>query len=294
MKNYLSILIVLSIASCGYPNKEENVKVETATIDSMHSFLTTLDLRLPESAGSALSYTQTIMQTMDEDRRDSAFILYRQFFYEVLIKQNEVLSQNEFIAGALAENKQDVEEVEYFRKKITDNGMVFLQSEGFFYIDEHHNYLHNAFSKFVSDPIKKLLEMRKEEMRKGFSEDGALLISFKEVGERLRNWEKLLEENPSLKLQDEGKGYYNLYFSTFLTGLDNTPAFNNQTQILVPEAQEAYEDYIKSYKETRSGEIVSAYYNMLQQNNFKKPEQLKNFLMENNITGMEGIQPPTR
>ncbi|MGI8893170.1 MAG: hypothetical protein ACR2GN_06885 [Bacteroidia bacterium] len=294
MKKYLIIIALCFVAACGFPKEEENTKIETATIDSMHSYLTTLDLRLPESAGSGLSYTQTIMQTMDEGRRDSAFILYRQFFYEIMMQQNEILSENELVARALAENKQDVEEVEYFRKKIMDNGMIFLQSEGFFYIDEDHNYLHKAFSSYVSDPVKKLLEIRKEEMKKGFSEDAALLISFQELGERVRNWEILLEENPDLKLQQEAKGYYNLYLSTFLTGLDNSSVFDLRTNKIMPEAKEAYEEYINKHSNTKSGRTVSKYYSLLESNNFNKPGNLQEFLTENNIAGMDGVQPPTR
>jgi hypothetical protein len=294
MKNYLLIFSIVLVAACGFPREEENTEVYTVTIDSMHSYLSTLDLRLPESAGSGLSYTQTVMQTMNEDRRDSAFVLYRQFFYEVLMKQNEVLSQSELIAQALAEERPQVEELEFFRKKISDNGMVFLQSEGTFYIDEHHNYLFNAFSQYVSVPVNKLLELRRDEMRKGFSEDAALLISFEEVGERVRNWEQLLEQNPTLKLQEEAKNYYNLYLSTFLTGLDNSPVFDRGTNKLLPEAKQAFEDYIKKYGESPGGKIVGGYYTILQQNNFLRSADLDNFLNDNNITGMRGIQPPTR
>jgi hypothetical protein len=294
MKNYLLIFSIVLVAACGFPREEENTEVYTVTIDSMHSYLSTLDLRLPESAGSGLSYTQTVMQTMNEDRRDSAFVLYRQFFYEVLMKQNEVLSQSELIAQALAEERPQVEELEFFRKKISDNGMVFLQSEGTFYIDEHHNYLFNAFSQYVSVPVNKLLELRRDEMRKGFSEDAALLISFEEVGERVRNWEQLLEQNPTLKLQEEAKNYYNLYLSTFLTGLDNSPVFDRGTNKLLPEAKQAFEDYIKKYGESPGSKIVGGYYTILQQNNFLRSADLDNFLNDNNITGMRGIQPPTR
>lgn len=286
--------MVLFIAACGYPEKEESTEVKTVTIDSMHSYLSTLELQLPESAGSALSYSHTVMQTMDENRRDSAFILYRQFFYEVLIKQNELLEQNELFAQALSENRQDIKELEYFKKKLNENGMVMLQSEGSFYIDEHHNYLYDAFSPYVSEPIKKLLDLRKEEMKKGFSDDAMLLISFKEVGERVRNWEKLIEESRELKLQQEAKGYYNLYLSVFLTGLANSPVFDPQTNLLLPEVKQVYEDYIKTNGESKSGQIVSNYYSLLKKNNFKKTDEAENFINQNNLQVMTGIQPPTR
>lgn len=294
MRNYFLMFLISIVVACGYPKKEENTEVKTVTIDSMHSYLTTLNLQLPESAGSALSYTHTVMQTMDENRRDSAFILYRQFYYEVLIRQNELLGQNEIFIRALNENREDNEELNYFKKKLEENGMIMLQSEGSFYIGEHQNYLYDAFSPYVSEPIKKLLDLRKEEMKKGFSEDAALLISFKEVGERLRNWGKLIDENPSLKLQQEANGYYNLYLSTFLTGLSNSPVFDNQTNALIPDVKDAYQDYIKSNNDSKSGQIVSNYYALLEKNNFKNSREAEAFLNDNNIKSMNDVQPPTR
>jgi len=294
MRNYLIIFLIGVVAACGYPKKEENAEMKTVTIDSMHSYLSTLNLQLPESAGSALSYTHTVMQTMDENRRDSAFILYRQFFYEVLIRQNELLEQNEMIVHALAENRPDVEELNFFKKKLEENGMIMLQAEGSFYIGEHQNYLYDAFSPYVSEPIKKLLDLRKDEMKKGFSEDAALLISYKEVGERVSNWEKLINEYPTLKLHQEANGYYNLYLSTFITGLANSPVFDYQTNILIPEVKEAYEDYINSNDDSKSRQIVSNYYSLLKNNNFKKTPEFGNFLHENNLQSMNGVQPPTR
>ena len=300
-KKYFIIAVsaMMIMASCGFPDEKENTEVKTVTIDSMHSYLTTLDLRLPESAGAGLSYTTTIMQTMDEHRRDSAFILYRQFFYEVMMQQNKLLSENPLLMEALSSNEnpipeEPVNELDVLRKKLNENGMVILEAEGTFYIDEKADYLYEAFSPYVSEPIKKLLDIRKNEMQKGFAEDAGLLITFEEVGERIRKWEELLEENPTLKLQQEAMGYYVLYLSTFLTGLDNSSPFDPQTKKLKPEVKEEYEDYIKKYGESNSGKIISKYYTLLISNGLKKPENIDKFLEENNLHSMNGMQPPTR
>ena|ERR1035437_1410568 len=224
--------------------------------------------------------------------KDSAFVEFRSFYYNVINSYYEIFWNNQELVNKLNNHKDDDPQVHEFRTTLDQNGLRLSKTEGGYYIDEKPDYLYNNFKNFVSPAINEFLLIRSKELEKGFSEDAKLLISFKALGDRITKWEEYLNKYPASPLSAEAKFSYHLYLNTFITGLDNSPVATDD--ILLPEMKNVYSDYIQKNNNLESGKIVEKFYTMISKNNFRLTPILDDFYKENQIESMKGMEPPTR
>ena len=224
--------------------------------------------------------------------KDSAFIEFRSFYYDVINSYYEIFSNNQDIINKLNANNNDDPQIKKLKLALEHNGLRLSKTEGGYYIDENPNYLYVNFKNFVSPPIFEYLFIRSKELEEGFTEKAKLLISFESLGDRISTWEKYLNKYPSSPLSAEAKFSYQLYLNTFLTGLDNSPVAIDD--ILLPEMKNVYSDYIQKNNNFESGKIVEKFYSILSNNNFHLTSELDDFYNENQIESMKGMELPTR
>ena len=224
--------------------------------------------------------------------KDSAFIEFRSFYYDVINNYYETLLNNQELVNKLNDQKNDDPQVQQLKIALNQNGLRLSKTEGGYYIDEKPDYLYNNFNNFVSRDINEFLLIRSKELEEGFSEDAKLLISFKLLGDRIIAWENYLDKYPSSPLSAEAKFSYHLYLNTFITGLDNSPVANED--ILLPEMKNVYLDYINRNNNSESGKIVEKFYTIISNNNFHLSSAPDDFYNENQIESMKGMEPPTR
>jgi len=224
--------------------------------------------------------------------KDSAFIEFRSFYYDVINNYYETLLNNQELVNKLNDQKNEDPQVQQLKIALNQNGLRLSKTEGGYYIDEKPDYLYNNFNNFVSRDINEFLLIRSKELEEGFSEDAKLLISYKSLGDRIITWEKYLNKYPASPLSAEAKFSYHLYLNTFITGLDNSPVANED--ILLPEMKNVYLDYINRNNNSESGKIVEKFYTIISNNNFHLSSAPDDFYNENQIESMKGMEPPTR
>jgi hypothetical protein len=224
--------------------------------------------------------------------RDSAFIEFRSFYYDVINNYYETFLNNQELVNKLNDHKNEDHQVQQLKIALNQNGLRLSKTEGGYYIDEKPDYLYNNFNNFVSRDINEFLLIRSKELEEGFSEDAKLLISYKSLGDRIITWEKYLNKYPASPLSAEAKFSYHLYLNTFITGLDNSPVANED--ILLPEMKNVYLDYINRNNNSESGKIVEKFYTIISNNNFHLSSTPDDFYNENQIESMKGMEPPTR
>ena len=224
--------------------------------------------------------------------KDSAFIAFRSFYYDVINSYYEVFSNNQDIINKLNANNNDDPQIKQLKLKLDQNGLRLSKTEGGYYIDENPNYLYVNFKNFVSPPIYEYLFNRSKELEEGFTEEAKLLIPFESLGNRISTWEKYLNKYPSSPLSAEAKFSYQLYLNTFLTGLDNSPVAIDD--ILLPKMKNVYSDYIQKNNSLESGRVVAKFYSILSNNNFHLTSDLDDFYKDNQIESMKGMELPTR
>jgi hypothetical protein len=228
----------------------------------------------------------------DPEIRDSAFIEFRSFYYDVINNYYEIFLNNQELVNKLNDHKNEDPQVQQLKIALDQNGLRLSKTEGGYYIDEKPDYLYDNVNNFVSRDINEFLLIRSKELEEGFSEDARLLISYKSLGDRITTWEKYLNKYPTSPLSAEAKFSYHLYLNTFITGLDNSPVTTDD--VLLPEMKNVYSDFIHKNNNSESGKIVEKFYTIISNNNFHLSSALDDFYKENQIESMKGMEPPTR
>ena len=228
----------------------------------------------------------------DPEIKDSAFIEFRSFYYDVINNYYEIFLNNQELVNKLNDHKNEDPQVQQLKIALDKNGLRLSKTEGGYYIDEKPDYLYDNFKNFVSRSINEFLLIRSKELEEGFSDDAKLLISYKSLGDRIITWEKYLNKYPASPLSAEAKFSYHLYLNTFITGLDNSPV--TADDVLLPEMKNVYSDFIRKNNDSESGKIVEKFYTIISNNNFHLSSALDDFFKENQIESMKGMEPPTR
>jgi hypothetical protein len=244
------------------------------------------------SVTKALDYYKQNFVSVAPEFRDSAFTDFRALYYNVINGYSEIFWNDSDLVKKVSEKQNDDVRVKDLKNALDKNGLRLSITEGSYYIDEKPDFLIASFKGYVSHAVIDYLQIRSKELTEGFSEDAALLISFKAVGDRIVTWENYLNKYPSSPLLAEAKFSFHLYLNTFLTGLDNSPVTTDG--VLRPEIQSIYSDFILKNKNSESGKIVGEFDSLLEKNNFRLPPDIDDFFSENQIELMNGAQPPTR
>jgi hypothetical protein len=131
--------------------------------------------------------------------------------------------------------------------------------EGIVEIKTKNDFYDNIFKTYVSDDYKAYLAIKKEEDKVSYSADASLLISFKEIGERVIVWEKLLAKYPASKLIDKIKQQYQSYQNDYLFGMDNTSTIEFQSSekaFINPENIAEFNRFMETYPASPTNRLI--------------------------------------
>ncbi|HBF35538.1 TPA: hypothetical protein DDW35_13325 [Candidatus Sumerlaeota bacterium] len=101
--------------------------------------------------------------------------------------------------------------------------------------------------------------------------DGYVDDDVEKCGRRAREWEEYLEHYPDSEYKEHAINRFNFAWRCFFVRL----AWEQQTDVLLPNIKAAYEKYIKENGNTPSGKKVQQIYEILKSNNFKWDESFK-------------------
>ncbi|MEZ2443436.1 hypothetical protein AB6805_17050 [Chitinophaga sp. RCC_12] len=105
------------------------------------------------------------------------------------------------------------------------------------------------------------LQLKADEDTVLYSADAGLLIPFSMIGKRVLNWEKFLDAYPNSTFVETAREQYNGYCEDYLFGTDNTPSFENISNLrsLIPENKEEYLSFVQQHGDTRTAGIVQLF-----------------------------------
>jgi len=230
-------------------------------------YLDSLENNNISSIAFAYDYITTCLPE-DSKFQDSIFLLFEDKFYSVAnMLTDSFETKYEQLVEQLNDNRK-TPELEAFQDNIKFCGIDIFSSEGMYYFDVANDYFYNNFKNRVSAGLKDFLNIRKEEMKQGFSEDAGLLISFEDVHKRVVKWENFIMKYPDNIYTDRAKYFYETYLETLLTGMDNSRTFeyNSESELeyLSPEVKSLFEKIIRENSKSNSSKIISNYYDFWQ------------------------------
>jgi len=232
--------------------------------------------------------------TMSEADKDSLYVLFNEVFYTTANALTDSLETKYTPVINKIKNNLHDSEVKEFINCLDLCGIDLLVTEGNYYLDVKYDYFYHLFKGKVSPALDDFLEIRSREMKQGYSEDAGLLISFKELYGRVINWENFMSKYPKFFMRDVAENYYTDYLSTFLSGMSNSPTFDQEQDKLLPNIKKLYEKIITHSDSRRSTKIISEFYTLLETTNFKMPKNMDQFLKDWGLHTMLAVQPDTR
>lgn len=318
MKTILLVLFTTFLVACGSlpkQDKESNTTKDYLLQDNSISKLTTINhQKLKEIKGGfqsykkyldyldndsltsipyALDYIKTCISTENTDR-DSIFLLFNIKFYSIMNRLSDSLNTKYNFLIVQLEKDSGTAELLSFKSNLSSCGIDIFSSEGMYYLDVIPDFFYTNFKNRVSEGVAEYLNIRKDELRQGFSEDAGMLISFKELYERVKRWENFNNKYPKTVFRKEANSYYVTYLQTLMTGMDNSRIFDFDKNILLPEIKTLYKSIMKESPDSPTTKIISSYYTFLSRHNFKENDSIQIFLKTNDLSTMLAVQPDTR
>ena len=221
----------------------------------------------------------------DESTREKLLFRFREYYYNVLREYNE---QHE-IGGFPIEDS----EINKLNLSLSKAGWVVKDSEGYYYLGELAGWFESRFENILTPNYKEYFYLRSKDIRKGFSEDAGLMISWEQLRKRISTWDDFLSKYPNFVENHNIESYLEMYIATYLWGMDNSRIYEFETMRLKDEVKESYEKFIIENSNSRYFSLVKGFYEILSNDKFYLREKGMTYLEKRGYATMSGIQPPT-
>lgn len=137
-------------------------------------------------------------------------------------------------------------------KKLTaefkKGGLEFREvGEGYTEIWSKPDHYFSVFKNKVTPDYEAYISQTTKENEGNYAADAGLIITWKELGDRLIFWENFINKYPKSPLISRVKEDYNNYLYDYLFGMDNTPTYENSDGKLYDENRAEFNRMIKKY-----------------------------------------------
>ncbi|MFN8395241.1 MAG: SH3 domain-containing protein [Bacteroidia bacterium] len=137
-----------------------------------------------------------------------------------------------------------------------------------------------ALSGMVTPVMKAYMDQRSKEAEEGWSDDGGLVISPKQLAERAVFWNDFTIKHPLFVHSARMRNIADVYTSDLMLGQDNTPSISYETQKLDTEFQAAYDWLLKEHPESAAAKIIREWYDLLKANGLKRTPKVEAFIQK--------------
>lgn len=209
---------------------------------------------------------------------------YESQYNEDFFKENTQELLNQYFLDGFDIQKLDAikeDSLKSFLKELLDGGYKILPVEGSYMTIVDFEIL-KKYNDYISPELKEYIALMAEQSNNPAAMDAGLLISWDELAKRAAATESYLKLYPDSPRKDNIDNLYKGYLVVYLSGMDNTPAFDMQTQILLEDVKKSYENTITQYKGSQFAKIVDDYMKLLEKEGFMNTENVMNFVMNLN------------
>ncbi|CAM3630152.1 hypothetical protein COLU111180_00100 [Cohnella lubricantis] len=146
-----------------------------------------------------------------------------------------------------------------------DGGYKLETSEGMIFTVVDYGKL-KRFNDALSPAMRDYIALLALESDQKPASDAALVISWEETGNRALAAEKFIRDYPDSKEKDDAGRYYLRYMSYLLTGLSNTPIWDDSLQ-LKADVKTEYEKLAAEQPDTLTGSMVQSFLDIMAETN---------------------------
>jgi hypothetical protein len=261
------ILLIASLSACnhapkkpaigtaknhlpGYPNSGDIVQTYTQYLRSLDS----LDLSTSQLAQKEFD---TLFSVQSPPVCDTGFMLYWTFLHILNTQDSGALAK--FIGHAGVQEKAT-------QQKLTANNFVVGEEEGGSgsYLDPAWTLVGRHFSKFISVPMKEVIEQETIGEKRPFLNDDALIVDPSDLVHRAIWWEQFQTRYPHHIYDSTARSNYNVLVYVMIAGVDNTPVAGfDSTQSIDPYYDSVYKLLHDSFPDSRANTIIAPWWRAL-------------------------------
>jgi len=168
-------------------------------------------------------------------------------------------------------DKMSVSEVE-------ELGYAIYYSEGDRYLGKNTVFIKDGIIQYLNPLSSKFINLYCEDIDNPCCEDAGLSISRETLVQRVFNWGLFADESKSTAFSDIAEASYSSYKFILFNGLDNTPAFDFETNKFNQEALSAMEEVELNHLNTRAGRAFEEYIDVLFGEEFLKTDVVQEYL----------------
>ncbi len=221
--------------------------------------------------------TLFINNKADSLSRDSMLVSFNEFMTGVLqgYYDSKLLGNKELLDHF--RNRDDQSVAQTLTTSLSQHGINLTFREGDFYLEPDLNFVYKHLKGSLTASSRNYLETK-------------IFLSGDSTGEnpgsmaaRVVAWEDFLLKNPGYLLKDDIQTQYLDALTAYLTGTEQAPLFDPNTNVLESKYQSSYLHFIESYPNRESAKIGKKFYELLTRKGFKYDEEIDSFLSEVNI-----------
>jgi|WetSurMetagenome_2_1015567.scaffolds.fasta_scaffold51679_1 hypothetical protein len=279
MKGHLILLTVLVpiIFSCRNEKKQETnstTKQETQKVSDSFNWTKALSLKtkmISELENKTEPNDKIIAEFLNE------YTKIQEEMNDHLQKQSNYDSLNTIIYSDKKNIKQCALD---FEKKVEINGFRIASAEAMIYITKNSDFVKSKTLELV-DPISiEFLDLYFNEIDKICCEDAGLIITRKELVERIYKWGELLDKSSGLAYNKIIEDEFLINLSLLFRGQDNTRAFDFGENKYNQESLDLMKEIIIEYPNSRATKEFKNYIELLTKENFSRTKKIEEFFEE--------------
>jgi hypothetical protein len=122
-----------------------------------------------------------------------------------------------------------------------------------------------SFGDRVTTPMKAYLDLMAMESDEKTASDGGIVISLEELSRRTLAAESYVVTFPDTVERKKAEDRFIKYLSFYLIGLNNTPIFDFETFIILPEVKSQFEQMVASHSGTVTGQLTKQMLDILKE-----------------------------
>lgn len=177
-------------------------------------------------------------------------------------------------------NINDIENIEDSElrnlvEEIYKSGLKLVGLEGNFYpIIDYQIFL--KYTDYMPAEDKEYIFIQAKESEKLSMADAALTITWDDIAQRLVSIENFVTSFPDSSKKEAMGNLFFRYLTSYFYGLDNTPAFDYNSNEFYPDVIESYKKTISDHSGTVVSELVSTYLAVVENNNLIMDDNIRN------------------
>lgn len=293
MKQHLILLTIFSLilVSCKNGNGKETKTqyLETEVPEKKNEKLETNKTAVKETQEKSFNWSkskalkQKFLSALKESDlpQDKIVVDYLNAYVELANEFNDILfkkSNYDSLNTLVYLNKDKIYQCALdFKTQVETSGFSISSSEGMIYIEQNTTFIKSESTELLDSVSVEFLNNYCLEVDAICCEDAGVIISEKELINRVLNWGNLIEKANGTKYLEIAKTEFYSNLSLLYMGLDNTPSFDWTTGKFNKNSFDYMKKVIEQFPNSKAAKEFKEFSDLIVSEDFERTEKVIEF-----------------